>query len=154
MLCRSITLVGEKERKNLKLACKTSTVPVKHRIVSPGTQYLFFIQPIFPYLLCCTATFMNSPFIFSIIDVIDMFKRKIKDLEKDIADILKEEEEDKQVKLSSSFALSYLQIEKIAIDFFLAFGKFFLSAQIVKLLCFPFCRSLHENIFYFYFDLQ
>jgi len=65
---RSITLVGEKERKNLKLACKTSSVPVKHRIVSS--------------------------------EIVEFFKGKLKYCEKNVAEILKEEEEAKQIRMS------------------------------------------------------
>jgi len=65
---RSITLVGEKERKNLKLACKTSNVPVKHRIVSS--------------------------------EIVEFFKGKLKYCEKNVAEILKEEEEAKQIRMS------------------------------------------------------
>ena len=35
---------------------------------------------------------------FVLIEIIGFFKSKLKDFEKDIADILKEEEEDKQVR--------------------------------------------------------
>ena len=34
---RSVTLVGEKERKNLKAVVKETKFPVKSRVVPPGT---------------------------------------------------------------------------------------------------------------------
>eukprot|EP00794_Sanderia_malayensis_P018925 gene18925-20829_t len=64
---RSITLVGEKERKNLKIAVKNSSLPVKNRILSP--------------------------------DIIIKYKKLIKDMQKDIADILKQEAEEKELIL-------------------------------------------------------
>ena len=36
MLCRSITLVGEKERKLLKDVVKSAKCPVKSRVISSG----------------------------------------------------------------------------------------------------------------------
>jgi len=65
---RSITLVGEKERKMLKGIVKNSHVPVKNRIIPP--------------------------------DVIDRYKKKIEILEKDIKDILKQEETEKQLRIA------------------------------------------------------
>eukprot|EP00795_Rhopilema_esculentum_P001939 gene1939-16447_t len=65
---RSITLVGEKERKNLKFAIKNSAVAVKHRIIPP--------------------------------DIIESFKKKIQDVQKDVADILKDEAEEKELRMS------------------------------------------------------
>ena len=43
---RSITLVGEKERKMLKDIVKNSNIPVKNRLMSPGIDY-FLIHWIF-----------------------------------------------------------------------------------------------------------
>ncbi|XP_066936709.1 probable ATP-dependent RNA helicase DDX27 [Clytia hemisphaerica] len=64
---RSITLVGEKERKMLKDIVKNSNIPVKNRLMSP--------------------------------DVIAKYKKKLEEMEKDIKDILKQEEEEKQIRI-------------------------------------------------------
>jgi len=65
---RSITLVGEKERKMLKGIVKNASVPVKNRIIPP--------------------------------EVIERYKKKIEDLEKDIKDILKQEETEKELRIA------------------------------------------------------
>merc|ERR1712142_37339 len=65
---RSITLVGEKERKALKDVVKNARVPVKNRIVP--------------------------------IDVIDKYKKILAGLEDDVKYILKQEEEEKQMRIA------------------------------------------------------
>merc|ERR1712142_648317 len=65
---RSITLVGEKERKALKDVVKNARVPVKNRIVP--------------------------------IDVIDKYKKILSGLEDDVKYILKQEEEEKQMRIA------------------------------------------------------
>jgi len=65
---RSITLVGEKERKLLKELVKTAKMPVKNRIISS--------------------------------DVIDKYRKKVEELEKDIKDIMKGEEEEKELRVA------------------------------------------------------
>jgi len=65
---RSITLVGEKERKMLKGIVKNASVPVKNRIIPP--------------------------------EVIERYKKKIEELEKDIKDILKQEETEKELRIA------------------------------------------------------
>lgn len=65
---RSITLVGEKERKMLKDVVKNAIVPVKNRIIPPV--------------------------------VIDRYKKKIEELEKDFKDILKQEETEKELRIA------------------------------------------------------
>jgi ATP-dependent RNA helicase DDX27 len=63
---RSITLVGEQDRKMLKEVVKRARAPVKSRIIPAG--------------------------------VISKYKDKLKAIEKDIKDILKQEEQEKQIR--------------------------------------------------------
>lgn len=65
---RSITLVGEKERKMLKEVVKNAQIPVKNRIIST--------------------------------EIIEKFRKKIESFEADIKDILKQEEEDKELRIA------------------------------------------------------
>jgi len=65
---RSITLVGEKERKMLKDVVKNAHVPVKNRIIPQ--------------------------------DVIEKYKKKLEELEADIKDILKQEQEEKELRIT------------------------------------------------------
>jgi len=64
---RSITLVGEKERKMLKDVVKNSKIPVKNRVMSP--------------------------------DIVDKYKKRLEGMDKDIKDILKQEEEEKEIRI-------------------------------------------------------
>ncbi|CAH3041031.1 unnamed protein product [Pocillopora meandrina] len=65
---RSVSLVGEKERKLLKEIVKSAKTPVKSRIVPP--------------------------------EVIEKYKGKIQGLDKDLKDILKQESEEKELRIS------------------------------------------------------
>ncbi|XP_057291978.1 probable ATP-dependent RNA helicase DDX27 isoform X2 [Hydractinia symbiolongicarpus] len=65
---KSITLVGEKERKMLKEVVKNAHVPVKNRIISQ--------------------------------EVVLKYKQKLEELEKDIKDLLKQEEEEKELRIA------------------------------------------------------
>lgn len=65
---RSVSLVGEKERKLLKEIVKSAKTPVKSRIVPP--------------------------------EVIEKYKGKIQGLEKDLKEILKQESEEKELRIS------------------------------------------------------
>ena len=111
--CRSITLVGEKERKLLKDVIKSAKCPVKSRVISSGELlYQLPIDGCYNWLcvcmyvgmyvcvfvcLCVCMCGMYVCVCSCVVEVIARYRDRIRKLEQEIHEILKVEEEEKQV---------------------------------------------------------
>ena len=101
---RSVTLVGEKERKLLKEIVKQARSPVKNRIISQGMhsyQLMICRLDFIRWIGCINYTNNVKVHLYlwsCITEIINKYKIKISKHEEDINTILKQEKEEKEVR--------------------------------------------------------